>query len=146
MDGREMAWMASKYLDKTTKILLGGIVVAALVIGIGYVASIRANSHVSDLVAQCQAENARSGASKSQDGWENSPLICDPKILRTISRNSPTVGIQAQIWILKDRARDGLNKRLLLPLAYFFFPQCLTLGTFCLGVCENFVMRSPAIK
>lgn len=120
MDGREMAWMASKYLDKTTKILLGGIVVAALVIGIGYVASIRANSHVSDLVAQCQAENARSGASKSQDGWESSPLICDPKILRTISRNSPTVGIQAQIMDTQRQGERWLEQAITVAIGVLF--------------------------
>lgn len=120
MDGREMAWMASKYLDKTTKILLGGIVVAALVVGIGYVASIRANSHVSDLIAQCQAENARSRASKSQDGWENTPLICDPKILRTISRNSPTVGIQAQIMDTQGQGERWLEQAITVAIGVLF--------------------------
>lgn len=91
-------------MDKTIRILIVGIAAAALVAGVGYVASLRAKSHVSDYVAQCQAENARTPPSKSKDGWEDAPLICDPEILLERPGNSPSVGIQAQI---VDTQRQG---------------------------------------
>lgn len=96
--------MGSKHMDRTTKILLGGITAAALVVSGGYAASIRTNSLVSDLVARCKTENARTTTPKSQDGWETAPLICDPEILRTKSDNLHSVGIQAQII---DAQRQG---------------------------------------
>jgi len=89
--------MVGKNMDRITKILFGGVVTAALVLGVGYTASIRAYSGVSDLVAQCETENARTTTSKAKFGWQDAPLICDPEILRTTSRNSPSVGIQVQI-------------------------------------------------
>lgn len=90
-------------MDKTIKILLGGVAVAAFVVGVGCVVSLLAKSHVSEYVAQCQSENARP-PSKSKDGWEDAPLICDPEILRKTSTNLPYIGVQAQI---VDAQRQG---------------------------------------
>ena len=48
--------MVSKRMDGMAKILLGGVAAAALVVGVGYAALIKANLHVSDLVAQCKTK------------------------------------------------------------------------------------------
>ena len=82
-------------MDRNTKILLGGVVIAASVVGIGYAASRIAYSHVSDLAAQCESQNARTTTSKSQVGWV--PLVCDPEILMETSVDEPKVGIQTQM-------------------------------------------------
>lgn len=108
-------------MDRITKVLLGGVAIAALVVGIGYAASIRAYSHVSDLVAQCETENARTTTSKAKFGWQDAPLICDPEILRTTSRNSPSVGIQAQIINNQRKGERWLEQATVIAIGVLVF-------------------------
>lgn len=116
-------------MDRITKILFGGVAIAALVVGIGYAASVRAYSHVSDLVAQCETENARTTTPNAKVGWQ--PYICNPEILRTTSRNSPSVGIEAQIIDTQRKGERWLEQATVIaigvlvfsgiPYAWYFF-------------------------
>lgn len=100
-------------MDRTLKILLGGLAIAALVVGVGFAGSIRSSFHITDLVAQCETETNNppkyqdtESAAKSH-GFDFSSMRyvgCDPEVLRTESRSSPFVGIRAQII---DTLRQG---------------------------------------
>ena len=88
-------------MDKATKILLGGIVTAILVVGVGYMNLVKSKSELSDLVAQCQSMNTRASVPKDKDGWESAPLVCNPEDLSIFESQ---VGIQAKI---VDTQRHG---------------------------------------
>lgn len=118
-------------MEKYTKILLAGAVSALLVVGIGYAVSLRGKAHVSDLIAQCQSENAHATRSTDKDGWETIGLICDPEQLKKLPGGLPSGGIQFKIIDAQRQENEWVEEAITLatgvmilsaiPYAWYFF-------------------------
>lgn len=111
----------SDRMEKPTKILLAGAVIALIVVIIGYAASLKSKAHFSDLVAQCQSENTRASMSKDKDGWETAPLICDPEKLKKLSGHLPSDGIQAEIIDAQHQENRWLEQAITLAAGILVF-------------------------
>jgi hypothetical protein len=93
-------------MDKQTKYLLVGAILAVLILLGGYATSIYDNSQLSSLVDKCKMEAPQAPKSrgltdeeviaKAKAPWLDSPLVCDPDVLSKL-RTGDEVGIQKQI-------------------------------------------------
>lgn len=86
-------------MNGSTKILVGGLALAALVLGVGLLNVYRLERRISDLEAACEHQNAKDKLPGSTDEWALAPMVCDSSELYF----SDVVGIQADI---KKARRD----------------------------------------
>lgn len=83
-------------MDGSVRILIGGLLAGLIVFAAGYAGSIRNDTHLSDLVRQCESENTRPSLPPT-DPLYTAQLVCDPAKLRELSPGSDLVGVQAKI-------------------------------------------------
>lgn len=82
-------------MDKPTKFLAAGVVLAVLICIVGYLASVYEKSQVTSLVEKCKAEASQAPKGPSFD-YQKATLVCDPDTLAELGV-SDGVGIQNEI-------------------------------------------------
>lgn len=82
-------------MDKPTKYLAAGIVVAVLICIVGYLASVYETFQVTSLVEKCKAKASQAPKGPWLD-YQKAPLVCDPTTLAELGVNN-VVGIQKEV-------------------------------------------------
>lgn len=118
-------------LKKENKILLGGMLIALLILLLDVANTYRLELELDRLQEHCVEERESIDRSKSRFPGK---LICDPRDLRSLaSKDNPSVGIQAKVVAAYENFLD--SKRRFLPLA---------IAVFIIGVvpwCWYFLLR-----
>ncbi|MCG7979766.1 MAG: hypothetical protein JAZ17_11730 [Candidatus Thiodiazotropha endolucinida] len=82
-------------MEKSTKYLLTGFVIAIVISIGGYITQLREESQLETLVTKCEAEN-KSAPKGPWLAYQTAPLVCKPSELSSLSI-ADTVGIQKEI-------------------------------------------------
>jgi predicted PurR-regulated permease PerM len=104
-------------MDKPTKYLATGIVVAVLICIVGYLASIYETSQVTSLVEKCKAEVSQAPKGPWLD-YQKAPLVCDPTTLAELGVND-VVGIQKEIVTANQNASRVFGNALTIAAIVF---------------------------
>ncbi|HWW07604.1 hypothetical protein [Collimonas sp.] len=104
-------------MDRQTKYLLVGTMLAVLILLGGYLTSIYDNSQLLSLIEKCKTDMTHAEKGPWLE-YQKDPLVCDPKVLSQLVEND-AVGIQKQIVESVSTAGNIFNGAKIIALFVF---------------------------
>lgn len=93
-------------MDRSTKLLIAGIVVGGITVGFGQLRVWQVEKHIEELKVQCARESEETEQQSIQQHSVDFELLCDPKDLLLSETEKPAPGIQGKL----VHAQRSLNR------------------------------------